>query len=850
MIELILEHGDQRINLNQAPLYLESSFSMPEPKFDVSLADSNQSGRYAGSDYLDLISDNKNIVIELTIHGVGFGAINKIINSIQNILMRKTAEEKTYLLYRETDAFPAPIFGTFGAYKYFEIVFGTVTSLGSHPMGVLLNDQLVRISLNVKPYAENLFQQILLANSAMQYSPIEKNGVPEALFCIRNAVKNYITNPVFEFDETNWTPSAGLSMEIVYDKEEVLFGTKAMRIGRNSSAVQNEYMTTNVTVTGATIPNFLVTVFCKKTEAPSVVPPISVSVGAFGGGAVVTKISDDGWYKIDYTAVNVTVGTWAVKIQMTDYYSPVTIGGVMATEYIIGGIKTYNALVHKRTMNVIAGTGVPQTSQSANPSEPGLIAGKDYNGYRKHSTNTNLFTMIFTWRHIPPSYYTPKPVHTYFFKTRLAGVANTCEGYFDYTNNTVNFKTDSSTIASFSMGSPLEGDIMQVAFVQEYASFSGNIKLYLNGVFKTSQSFSLGASMESMAYLGQSDWGWLGMALFDKPMIAGEVLAYYNASKAIFDLGHMIDKIAFWDSGGNGHFWVEGVEGNVPADLAIHIDQTTKTLTYNELRISSIKSEQFLTKWDGFIVDVGSVADGNAIGAFRMDVSVGTTEVIAQTTAPRGWLIQKPTSLALSETEFYMAIRMTDAGSNLLLAPAIVIADPTNGEDRVIVGQYRSAIVTTTYKENFVGPVKFLNIDNSLLDVLAPNDLEFRFAIAMKRSSGSAANVGLDQIILLPRPLLRILRNSAVYYITRFGSILVEGNKCVSLLSKTISSTVRYYFRDRLFTIGDRLELHPGFYNNLIIVPYENGEASALELESILTISPIMIWYKPRWALV
>jgi len=302
--------------------------------------------------------------------------------------------------------------------------------------------------------------------------------------------------------------------------------------------------------------------------------------------------------------------------------------------------------------------------------------------------------------------------------------------------------------------------------------------------------------------------------------------------------------------------WSDSAQVAVKLLGALHLSpasivtDTVRTISFS---VSSFDSDniprQFQLdayQWSSTHPEFGIVSSSGIFSG----LAEGTTEVIAQTTAPRGWLIQKPTSLALSETEFYMAIRMTDAGSNLLLAPAIVIADPTNGEDRVIVGQYRSAIVTTTYKENFVGPVKFLNIDNSLLDVLAPNDLEFRFAIAMKRSSGSAANVGLDQIILLPRPLLRILRNSAVYYITRFGSILVEGNKCVSLLSKTISSTVRYYFRDRLFTIGDRLELHPGFYNNLIIVPYENGEASALELESILTISPIMIWYKPRWALV
>lgn len=268
---------------------------------------------------------------------------------------------------------------------------------------------------------------------------------------------------------------------------------------------------------------------------------------------------------------------------------------------------------------------------------------------------------------------------------------------------------------------------------------------------------------------------------------------------------------------------VAGVPGSAPAQTSIQGALSDTFANQGALWLSLLAHELFVPPNNNLVFDI--VTDAGAVtdtgGAF-LQTSVSTVATgIANLIDSASWLAE-----VLSGSEIYLLARVYDAGSTLNLGVVASVGNVT------ITTEYVSASANTTPKVFITKPVTL----PARSRLAKPFGLTSGLNIfLMGKHTTGTANVRVDFVAILPRPLLKATASVSI------SSFALNSEEATGLLlsSSTVNATP-------LVLTGDQIEFEPGKYNTLISVI---GNV-AVNYTIALTLTYSRVEVTPRYALL
>jgi hypothetical protein len=838
-ISVKLVRGALVLDLASDPYEVSEGFTPPNTLVVPMIAAGTSANRYGGGTLVGRTATTRSFSFALHIGGAAPSEmdVRASVSRLQFMLDGAgDPDYPTYLVYRaNTDTTLEPLWGQ-GALLY-EIVQGTVGLSAMYGVSDMKARQLpnTTVDLQIKPYALGRAQLVATATGGIlpdQWGTTDgaERGlqVPEAT----PTGGNKMTNPVFGAStwNTGWTAQASIIASQNTNPTYLLPQTQSSAFLQSSSAATNVF-TQSINVGNTNTHSFSALVMrpdgTAVTSADTVINyntfDLSTTFLSLGNGLYLATASAAGVNAAVITGLRIKSGRsiylLAFQCEEKSYPTPICWGDLMGcawtgTAHASTSTRTIAQLklavsdtVLRAAQGSIAITVIPNVSSSA--------LGR--NAYLFSLGTTNMRA---TWEN-----------------------ANTRWIFLDPTNA----NQASGPASSFAAGVPV---VLHITWGP-----SGSF-IYVNGAQVATNATYTPAALGANLFIGLNATpaeNWPGsiadFRTYAYPLTATEVLNdYTNTTKlagATQDAAQRVGALPwlYTVAGDNivgavtgvvntvaKYNWCAagGIPGSAPAITSLKL--TTSTALANApIWLSRLLCQYFyqpgITATSAFLNDdYNATADvGNSSGDGFTTVSVTSSD---SRTTPFNTLGYR----LLQGRECYLFTRLKDAGANLTIALGFRIASLGT----TINTDYVAVAADATFRLFKTNPFIFPRLFN-VFDDNTPTVAAF-WVLNSLRTVFSAANVSVDFVQLMPRPLTKIttLNNATVDTI-----VAVKGTQ-----ARSINSSAQY--SDPVTVTGDVFELEPGGYN---LIPVLLGEVTlGYTVTFSVTFSSVSV--TPRYALL
>lgn len=824
---LKLTRGVFSIDLNdRSTFYLRTDFVPPETSTAVQIA-AGSAMQMNGGRLIGRKPQTRTWTFSVRVVGTSEAGIVNALRGVKRLLALAGDENNPVTLqYKPNADTPEPAWGQFGALLNYEVLAGRMT-IGSDYMRGDRRAKAVAatLELTIQPYAMGKRQRLCTATGGILEDTLATVDGRSRGLIVPEATTNKIINPIFGYSsyDNGWTAAAGVTSYPNMDANYVLFGSVSARLVCTSAAAFT------VSLNAGNTNTHVLSFYVKKPDGSAVTnadvrPRYNASIPT---DATYTAVGN-GWYRVvkAFTGINSSVvcGVHLVSAGVTVY-----VTGFQFEE------KTYVTPLAHGDLLGCAWSGMAHVSTSTRTA-----------GVCKISTGVEFAANVPITLRIAFRTQEITATHdTYLFDLRDGSHTSAPYAYIASAGSRLSVVYNSHLVQS----QVLTANTWYVAHVT--ISAAGTLNLYVNSLNNSGAIASGVAPFGAYLFIGsgysgaaQCDTTIGGLAVWAYDLTADQVGADYTTIAPLLAAGQRVEGIPWlWTKDGDNLVdncndstrdnWcvAGGIEGSAPAQTTISMQLSEYMPSASPIALSLLDVEQFNnTEIASLMVDLTGTADAGSCGGSYETVSVGTSIVGASEFIVGAF---KP----LAGRGFVLVTRIKNAGSNLLMRGVLTIAN--SGQS----GDWKSVPNNAAYRLFYTTDLQMP--DNTPPEFGLSNAAKLFYAsINLKRSSGGAANVDVDFIQLLPRPLALLSPANP----TTTAGIVVSGDRVYTLDQPLIGvATTPTEFLDYANLTGDVIEFVPGRMNVLTSFIGLNTSANPALADAIYYQN---VSITPRWELV
>ena len=777
------------------PYSLSNDFRPPVTVGQPDLTGGLASRPYDGEPAQTLTATNIEISFGVHITGSSAYQVRKGITDLTEALWGiDDPKYPTWFEYREdTGIAGEPLWGQLGVYRRYQIAGGGVEASDLYGMADLRNEALpdCRLTLILRPSPRGKAQRVALAIGGIIEDNIGKRNKKSRGIRVGNSMSNLHTNPAFmnATYDTNYAHGADIIHSKNTDMRFVLFGLYSSKLTAHGAATN--YFYEHIVFPNAN--NYIRSIYVRRPDGAPVTTADCLAydsvVAAVAATTAFTPVGDDGWYRMTASGIGTMAGA-DIGITIVNQHTLYTDGWQCEEAW------TVSPLAYGDLMGV-AWSGAVHASSSTR-------WGGQLELYWPSLIDLAMGTVHFTIR--PDFIYTTQGDFTLLSDGTLL---------LDYRNATRDFRfTDGVTTITVATTFAAS----EVVHITARWGPAG-IALLLNGVLVGGSSSANYHPLTPLSIVhvgctsaatGQCSQALIiGLTSFDWSLTDAEILALVNQADPIADADERTDWIPwFYNVGGD---WITdncydathnnwGVFGGIPGHLpAITEINGTSSDIFNlhTIHLSMLDSDIYLNPLQMLWIECQGVATGATESAGQYTNTAGVTNAtiyLGGSVAPDVTELQ---SRALEGRQIYSYFRLLDHGANLKTRLDIYWG--------LLTARYYSEFKLLTTDATFR---LFRNEPQVLFqfqDIKTPfvNPLVI-FNLQGQRTVAGAADVHLDYICLMPKPLLVIdlTWNISETFIYDSDHSIVIDYQAASLPSQR-----------RISLPGDKIEFLPDKYN-------------------------------------
>jgi hypothetical protein len=803
--------GARTLNLNSGRYAVAAPFAPPSVALVPLMAGGTSANRWGGADRAGLGAVNRTYTFGLHIRGcASIGEVRAAASDLAYMLsLAGDPDAPLYLYYKPNSAVSAdPLWGQDAL--YYEIAHADPPDLppgGFYQMTRGKAYPNVRVTCDIKPFARGKTQAAGSATGGVFEDTLGTvDGQSRGVVVPRNTT-NKMTNPVFGSAtwDTGWTGDTSFTDEQNTDPEFVLFGRNSARL---TSAAANRQWVQAINV-GNTNPHTL-SFYAKKPDGSAVTSTdVVVDYNTSAKTTTWTAVGN-GWYRgvasFNGVASSVTAGCQVVTSLTTVYVDGFQLEEVtsLATPLAFGDLLgcawtgTAHASTSTRTtgrlrfLRTDLGLQIGAGSIALVWRAPLSASGFTVDGYLFHTSDIN-------------------------FRLGFTGTGDK----FTFTDGTTTLESAGQTFAA--------GDAVHLVVTWGTAGMS----LYVNGALADSDNYA--PATYTYLYLGSDDvpddhcgGTFMDLRTYPVPLTAAEVLADYNNASPLMTDGQRVGAIPWlWTFDGDniidtlydGTAWnafvCGGVPGSAPAQTAVKVTGSAAISGARSWWLGVLPADIYIPLSNFFEEQTGTVSVGTTLGYTSKAITLPPYHFYRWMQG-REWHLFAPCSTAGSGLSLAMSMVYTSGGVVAITNDAIgVVADGTNRTfwtRALVLRRLRHLYPTNPY-------------------------FQVNYDVGISAShSGGTANLTIDKLFLVPRPLTRVdLQNTTSETIAHFSGPNAQ-----------ITTTTGDVPEELAYVRGDEFELFPDSYNHVITV--QGDPSGGYSATFTFTINQLLLL--PRYALL
>ncbi len=816
-----LTKGRRSLDLLSGRYLVANDFVPPSVEIVPQFANGTSANKFGGGEKVGERATNREWTFGVEIKTTqSVAEVARALSDLASFLsMAGDKTEPLYLEYRDnSNVAMEPLWGQYGANLRYEIVHATVPQINeAYPILFVGQTALPAcpITLTIKPYATGLKQRLASAlGGVLQDTWGTTDGQSRGLM-VRRAVTNKMTNPVFGNStwNTGWTADASLTASQNTNSMYLLPDTinSAKLVSR--AANQRYYQSINVASTSTHV-------FVALIMLPDGGTPSSSDCVLFYNVALTTTFTSKG------------NGLWEMRAAAAGINAATNTGVEVKSGraiYLIGYMCNL-AGAHFFPLAWGDQLGVAWTGTAHNSTST-VTAGRVRVTVAPDSfeISRGAIRACVNW-YISDSLATDN----YFFSCGSTSL----RAWFQGSDNTIQF-TDGTNTASSAAITFSAGD----KNVFEFAWGTSGLVVYRNGVSIATSGTYTPPALPSYVYIGSDDSAAnhiaafiTGFAIYDYAPTATEVLADYTNILPILSDGQMLETVPYlWTKDGDdvvdnaqtsskNFFCVcDGIPGSV--DAMTEIDLIISSTTTGGLILSRWDIPFYYDPGTLMFKDVGGGVDAGANDGNSSSVGpVTTTDFGIATFTAFSYFLYR----LLESKELYGEVRLSDAGSNLMLKLVLVLGNTA----KTIENEYRNVTSNASMRLLLTNPISLPSLFSMGIPSGITFDSNFKFQAYAKRSSGST-NVTMDYVALFPRPFINLaaVGTTTEYFINGSIALSADGAKNIQEFAQVT---------------GDIIELAPGKVNVLLSL---TGNSS-VNPDPSYTITYSFLKVTPRYSLL
>jgi hypothetical protein len=771
--------GPRVLNINSGRYSVADDFYPPGVALVPLMAGGTSANRWGGSERAGLGAVNRTWVFGVNVRNCASAAeVRAAVADLAFMLsLAGDPDAPLYLYFRPHSNMTAtPLWGQDG--YYYEIAHADPPELPAGGFYAFLSGQGhpgVTISCSIRPFARGKWQAVGSATGGVLEDTLGTvDGQSRGLY-IPQGTTNKMTNPAFTHAtwDNGWTAAAGLDDIENNDSEFILFGESSARLVAASDA--DFYQTINVGNTNA----HTLSAYVKRPDGAAVTSADCVLI--YGANQTTTfRAMGNGWY----------LATAAVT-------------GVAAGQATGINVKARRAIY-------LAFTQIEEKSVATPPCYGDLL-GCAWTGTAHASTSTRTAGR---WR---------VPVDESVFRVAQGTarvVWRTDYAQSAYGSDVALWDTGDIRASFLAAGDTWElNDGTQVAgssaqtftpgtvIVLHFTWGPSGLAIYINGAVNGTNATYTPSAMPSYVYLGTNDSGatntdgcFQGLTIWPSQATAAEVLADYNNIAPLVADSQRVDTIPWrWTFDGDdvidtlydGTAWnafvCGGIPGSAPAQTAMKITGSAAISGFSSIWLGVLPADVYIPLSNFFEEQTGTSSIGTTLATTSKAISLPPYRFYRWMQG-REWHLFAPCSTAGSGLSLAAALLYTSGGVEAIVNEEVgVVADGTNRTfwtRAIVLRRLRHVYQTNPYFQ-----------------------IAYDVGLYAKHSGGTA-NLTVDKLFLVPRPLTQI----EMPHTTSETLLHVSGPNA------QITTTTGDVPEELAYVRGDEFELFPAVYNHVITV--------------------------------
>lgn len=829
-----LKYGAKEWNLYDDNYRVSRDFAPPAMAINLTASAGTSANRYGGLSAAGFSYSDRVWRIGLHVKASGATEATRRVNALNAFIVQclNNPTEKLYFEHKPFDDYDFdPVWGQTGGVKRYQVKAAQL-HVGSDYHAIFQQDHHLpncTLEMTIAPVAEGLPQVLATATgSVVEFRAGVDDPAVRGLL-VMPAITNKFTNPVFGHStyNTGWT-ATNCTAARNYNRAYVFTGAFSAKLTKTGSGA---YFTQSLAITDDDYIGF----YCKKPDG-SAVTASDVKVYCNGAESGSYIEIGNGWWLVAATSPGAGTYNTGVSLEGSNG-SVIYVDAFMAREFYPYTVPHINGDMLDCTWS---GTAHNSTSTSTN----GKIFVNNSIIGRDQGTIRVVFRPLFSGG-----------AGTDFYFFHLDNSATDFYGYYDQGSDVIIFSDGTNTATPATQADFVRGDPVILHFVWKLGT---GLKIYRAGTeIATTATYTPNMGSNNLYIGGTGAYNNLpqglisGFTVFDRAMTAAQVSADYNEVSGIAAAYEQVDAVPYlWtddgdniidnclDSSRENYAIIGGVQGSYPAVTEYRMKvETGGANTFDTdaaLWLSRTSLYEYRNQVLGIFKDLGGTAVTGACGGSAEVLSVGTSPVTLSGTPPGYAALYNAEQFG---TDYYLFVRMSDAGSLLTVAPRVYLAGSVSGAASYYTGDYRSITGGTAYKLFVFGPIavadeSIASIDRANYQALTP---------VFQRTSGTA-NVTVDFVAALPAPLLKFKKTGTI---TGVSSGIWAHVKGLGGKFETDQSSLEYFLQFGEAT-GQPVEVLPETQNVLFGFVGDDGA------EHVITRTIDFSYVKviPRWSII
>lgn len=760
---LKLRRGSRILNLTSGPYYPGADLNPPSASIVPMLSPGSAANRYGGSEKVSERAQTRTWDLPLWVKGSTEGVIRRGIQALAEFLRSSNSNETLYIDFRpNSDVAAVPLWGTYGSNLSYEVIHAAAPRLqnGYGTANLRGTKVMVVVSCTIAPFAETTQLKLATAGGFVTEDKYGYLYAGSRGLIIAPSGTNKFTNPVFGHStfSNGWTIGSDLSVTL--DTKPHLFGDigQCVRIVRNTSV-------------GTTTLTQSVTAASTNLQAISGYFAHENDIGTISG---VTATYDGLQVPTTWTAVGNGV------YRGTAWPTGITSAKNAGWDITVQGIVVYH------TASLFEDTG-GATAYSATPFFYGEMPGCAWTGTAHASTSTRTAGTLkidcltafnsaegavrVIWQPDVSASLVSGDL-TLFDNGYIRLTYIAASQYFRFYVNHGSGVFVTSAVQNFIAGNTL---VIHCSWGVD-SNWAGSYRaITINGVTVSSTATYTVTAVTSNLFIGSTTSGTQQcrgtlkeVATYKATMTSAEMLADYNNLAGIVSNDVCVAPIPYWysrdgdnitdnaldASGSTGAphtnwLMAGGIPGTAPAKTYLYGVLSSTFAAIKSVWLNHIPLSQYYDPADFLYYDASGSADVSSSGGSYNSVSVGTTAVTIGgiSIVPREGLKE------ILGLPFFLLARVSDAGSNLLLAALYTIGGTSVETTYTPV---TSAAAFRLYKT----PQSLFPDEKSLLGGQRVTNNGISVYLKAKRSTGTT-NASFDYYALIVGDFARISGSSS-----------------------------------------------------------------------------------------